>query len=293
MTAAIVGGPEGRHGSAHSSCRASSALKLVGVFVTPSYRTGLLITAALRLVELSNSVASEPNQDYRHGSTSVIHKITFATFGLLLVLTLAFAAHAQVRVAADYNPGGTGEFKFKSVPTPAKDDAGSKAKSLMLVGELDPNGAGFSALTDGVLPTNEDQPSANLFFIAGGSGGRFRMDLGSVIEIAQVNTYSWHPNTRGPQVYLLYASDGADPKFNAEPKGETDPTTAGWRLLATVDTRPKQGQGGGQYGVSITDSTGALGKYRYLLFDCVVTEIEDDWGNTFYSEVDVVANKPN
>ena len=223
-------------------------------------------------------------------------KITYlilATAAIVLFLSLAFVADAQVKVTVDYNANGTAQFKFKTVPTPAKDDAGSKAKFVLVVGELDPNGAGFSALTDGLLPSNEDEPAANLFFNAGGTGGRFRMDLGSIIEIAQINTYSWHPNTRGPQVYLLYASDGANPKFNAEPKGNTDPTTSGWKLLATVDTRPKQGEGGGQYGVSITNSTGTLGKYRYLLFDCVATETEDEWGNTFYSEVDVVAKQKN
>jgi len=32
----------------------------------------------------------------------------------------------------------------------------------------------------------------------------------------------------------------------------------------------------------------SLGNYRYLLFDCYVTELYDNWGNTFYSEIDVV-----
>ena len=214
-------------------------------------------------------------------------------FAIVTGLSVSLSVHGQVKVAVDYNPGGTTEFKFKTIPTPAKDDAGSKAKFSLLIGELDPNGADFSALTDGLLPANEDQPAANLFFNAGGTGGRLRMDLGNVIEIAQVNTYSWHPNTRGPQVYLLYASDGADPKFNPEPKGTTDPTSVGWKLLATVDTRPKTGQGGGQYGVSITDSKGTLGKFRYLLFDYLPTEMDDEWGNTFYSEVDVMAKKGN
>jgi hypothetical protein len=227
-----------------------------------------------------------------NGGLQLKRKITYVTLAIGFLLILALGVQAQVKVTVDYNSAGTGEFKFKNVPAPAKDDAGSKAKSIVVVGELDPNGADLSALTDGVLPTIEDQPEANLFFNERAAGGRLRMDLGGVIEIAQINTYSWHPNTRGPQVYLLYASDGADPRFNAEPKGNTDPTKAGWKLLATVDTRPKQGQGGGQYGVSITDSTGVLGKYRYLLFDCVATEMEDDWGNTFYSEVDVVAKKP-
>lgn len=220
-------------------------------------------------------------------------KFLYPAFVILTGLTVALSAQSQVKVSVDYNSGGTAEFKFKTIPTPAKDDAGSKAKFALLIGELDPNGADFSALIDGMLPANDDQPAANLFFNAGGSGGRFRMDFGSVIEIAQVNTYSWHPNTRGPQVYLLYASDGADPKFNPEPKGTTDPTTVGWKLLATVDTRPKTGQGGGQYGVNITDSKGTLGKFRYLLFDYLPTEMDDEWGNTFYSEVDVIAKKPN
>ena len=36
---------------------------------------------------------------------------------------------------------------------------------------------------------------------------------------------------------------------------------------------------------------GALGKYRYLLFDISRTESDDDFGNTFYSEIDVIEQK--
>ena len=112
------------------------------------------------------------------------------------------------------------------------------------------------------------------------------------IEIKQVNTYSWHPNTRGPQVYKLYASDGTAKDFDAKPKAGTDPTKVGWKLVATVDTRPKDGEGGGQYGVSIADSKDAsIGKYRYLLFDMSRTEADDDFGNTFYSEITVIEKK--
>lgn len=118
-------------------------------------------------------------------------------------LGLTLTVQAQVTVTIDYNGAASGSFKFNTVPTPASDDAGAKAKWLLLVGELDPNGADLNALTDGLLPTNPDEPAANLFFNAGTTGGRFRMDLGTVIEIASVNSYSWHPNSRGPQVYLL------------------------------------------------------------------------------------------
>src|SRR3984893_3875882 len=220
--------------------------------------------------------------------TSSLGRFVFTTGALL---TFMFTAQAQVKVTADHNPNATATsaFKFKNVPSPVKDDAAAKATMLLVEGEIDGNGADLSALIDGVLPTEEDEPAKNFFFNAGTGGGRFRMDLGSAIEIAQVNTYSWHPNTRGPQVYRLWAADGSDPKFNAEPKASIDPTTCGWKFITIVDTRSKQtDDDGGQYGVSLTDARGSLGKYRYLLFDCYVTETADEYGNTFYSEIDVV-----
>lgn len=210
-----------------------------------------------------------------------------------VVLALAITATAQVKITVERNTAraATSAFKFQNVPSPAKDNAASRAKLLLVAGEADANGADLTALTDGVLPSSEDDPEANFFFNAGTLGGRFRMDFGSPIEIAQVNSYSWHSDSRAPQVYLLYASDGAAPNFCGEPRGKTDLTTCGWKLVAFVDTRPKQGNSGGQYGVSITDASGSLGKYRYLLFDCAETENDDAFGNTFYSEIDVIAKK--
>ena len=212
---------------------------------------------------------------------------------LLVVAAMGFGLllQDQVKVAIDHNSNttATSAFKFKTVPPPAKDDAATKAKLMLLDGDVDPNGAVLSALTDGLAPTTEDDPGANVFFRAGSDGGRFRIDLGKAIEIVQVNTYSWHPDSRGPQVYRLWAGDESHPKFNAEPKGTVDPITCGWKQLALVDTRGSDD--GGQYGVSISRPGGSLGTYRYLLFDCYATEVADNWGNTFYSEVDVVAKK--
>jgi hypothetical protein len=216
-----------------------------------------------------------------------------AHFGLaitaLTVLTLT--ANAQIRVTVDRNTGSaaTKEFRFKNVPSPAKDDAAAKAAVTLLVGESDPAGGDLSVLTDGRWPAKADEPKSNFFFASGSAGGRVRMDFGSVIEIKQVNSYSWHPGTGATQVYLLYASDGAETGFNAEPNANTDPLSCGWKLITTVDTR-KAGEGG-QYGVSISDARGSLGKYRYLLFGFVATETDDDAGNTFYSEIDVIAKK--
>jgi hypothetical protein len=182
----------------------------------------------------------------------------------------------------------THEFKFKNVPSPSSDDAASNAKLTLIDGEIDGGSAGLSALVDGRLPPDEDEPAANLFFNAGSSGGRFRMDLGKAIDIAQINSYSWHSNSRGPQLYKLYAADGSESKLELDPRRGIDPATRGWKFIALVSTLPQRGEDGGQYGVSVSDSSGILGKYRYLLFDCYVTELYDNWGNTFYSEIDVI-----
>lgn len=207
-----------------------------------------------------------------------------------VVLSLTVASHAEVKAVADYQPSGSASagFQFTNVPLPSQNDAATKAAFTLVDGRRDRNGGELDVLHDGRVPSEEDQPAANFFFAAGTDGGRLLVDLGSVVEVKQVNTYSWHPGSRGPQVYGLYVSDGTAEGFNAQPKKGTDPTTCGWRLLAQVDTRPQQGDGGGQYGVSIADSAGALGKYRYLLFDVFRTESDDPFGNTFFSEIDVV-----
>ena len=204
----------------------------------------------------------------------------------ILLLILLF----DPRIVFDRNPNDTAnrEFKFKNIASPMKDDAASTAKLTLIDGELDQGSAELSALTDGRLPSDEDEPGANVFFRAGSSGGRFRMDFNTPIDIAQVNSYSWHPNTRGPQLYKLYAADGSEPKLKLDPKRGVDPASVGWKLIALVSTLSQEDDEGGQYAASVSNTSGRLGKYRYLLFDCYITEYNDNWGNTFYSEIDVI-----
>jgi hypothetical protein len=206
-----------------------------------------------------------------------------------LAMWPAAMAIGEVQVAVDHNQndGATAEFKFKNIPSPVADNAAARATFTVIAGKAADDSGGTAVLNDGKLPQGEDEPANNFFFEAGSAGGRVQVDLGSVMAIKAVNTYSWHPNTRGPQVYKLYASDGTSDKFNAKPGAGTNPEQTGWQFVASVDTRPNVGDGGGQYGVSIADSTG-LGKYRYLLFDMSKTESDDDFGNTFYSEINVI-----
>lgn len=212
----------------------------------------------------------------------------------VLILLSGAATHAEIKTTVEHNGNDEAkpDFRFKKVPSPVADDAGAKATITIIDGERDSNGGDVEKLKDGKLPTEQDQPEENFFFDAGTEGGRLLFDLGAVLAIKQVNTYSWHPNTRGPQVFKLYASDGKAEGFNGKPGKSIDPASCGWKLLANVNTKPKAGEeGGGQYGVSIAETDGALGKYRYLLFVIAYTENDDSFGNTFYSEIDVVEQK--
>jgi hypothetical protein len=200
---------------------------------------------------------------------------------LLVTASMMVLTSFDATISIDHNANNAAnrEFKFKNISSPLKDDAATKY------------GADLIAVNDGVLPSDQDEPAKNFFFNAGTTGGRFRFDFGRVIDVAQVNSYSWHPSARAPQVYNLYGSDGLDPKFNPDPSRKINPVTVGWTLIASVNTTTQSGSEGGQYGVSISNPNGGLGKYRHLMFDCFVTETGDDWGNTFYSEIDVIEKK--
>lgn len=217
---------------------------------------------------------------------------SFIAGGLWILIAAAFVS-AEVTTTVERNEGAkaTPEFKFKNVPAPAQENAARQAKVSIVSGERDEMGGELDKVNDGKLPTEEDQPAENFFFAQGIDGGRLLLDLGKAIRIKQVNTYSWHTDTRAPQVYRLYSSDGSAAGFDPHPRAGTNPVRAGWKLIATIDTRPKTGDPGGQYGVSIADSNGAIGQYRYLLFDISRTEDADPFGNTFFSEINVIEAK--
>jgi len=205
---------------------------------------------------------------------------------MIPILLLIVFAVFDARVAFEHNPNGVAnrEFKFRNIASPSKDDAAANAKLTLIDGDLDQGSGSLATLVDGRVPADEDEPGGNVFFRAGSTGGRFRMDLTTSIEIARINSYSWHPNSRGPQLYKVYGADGSEPNLNLDPKRGVDPATCGWKLIALVSTLPDKGEDGGQYAATITD----VGKHRYLLFDVYVTELYDQWGNTFYSEIDVI-----
>lgn len=221
-----------------------------------------------------------------------MHPVRFPALVAVALWSLASPVLAEVNVVVEHNTGAaaTKSFTFQKVPAPSKSDAASQARVVLAQGLADSNSGRLATLNDGLSPLMENEPKANFFFSDQTLGGCFRIDLGRAVEIAQVNSFSWHVEKRGPQVYKLYASASSD----ANPKvtrGSGDPVAAGWKLVASVDTRANQKTTGGQYGVQITDTSGSLGAYRHLLFCSEAALIDDPDSNTFYSEVDVVEKK--
>lgn len=209
---------------------------------------------------------------------------------LACLMLAATSAHAEtappaVKVTTGYSPTDVA-FKVGEVPAIANNDAGTKAFFKVISGKADEACGVLDVIHDGKAPGEEDDPEHNFFFAIGEKGGRLTADLGKTISVKNVASYSWHPGLRAPQIYKLYGADGTAANFKAEPGADVDPATAGWKLIATVDTHA---QGGGQHGVSIATENGEpLGQYRHLLFDIQANDEPNGQGNTFFSEIDII-----
>ena len=217
--------------------------------------------------------------------------VVLIALAALMILLPSTTLRAEVQVVWErVEPAAaTANFQFQKIPAPSQSDAGTNARIQVVDGREDPLSGDLDVLHDGQLPADQDFPDGNYYFEAATAGGRLTMDLGKPTEIQQVNTYSWHTGARAPQVYRLYASSAAAPPPATH---GANLEQAGWKLLATVDTRPKEGSAAGQYGVSVSVAGGgALGAYRFLLFDVARTTEVDRFDNTFFSEIDVLDGK--
>jgi hypothetical protein len=197
------------------------------------------------------------------------------------------ASHAEVTVVTEKSSDST-SFQFDKILPPAIDDSGARGRWAIARGEPDRNAAPLEVLYDGQIPSRDDSPQENYFFAPGTLDGCIALDLVQEIDVSEVVTYSWHPGSRGPQVYTLYASLGDQPEFqwNHLKAGE-DPVQRGWTHIADVDSRAVRAEGG-PHASRVTDTSGTLGHYRYLLFQFEPTETDDPFGNTFLSEIDVL-----
>jgi hypothetical protein len=229
--------------------------------------------------------------EHLHPTLKAIMKLKFSAGVILLcgILSYSFNTKAAVYVVTeiDQSPGQIEEpiyYQFNSIPGISANDL-VNGLTPTIIGTVATASGGASKLTDGVGASAADSPSSNFFWDDYSANQKIIFDLGSLQAIAQVNSYSWHHGNglRAPQDYSLFASTGTAIGFNP-----LDFNSPGWILLAAVNSEIPGGSSAnaGQHGVSVGDTTGALGNFRY-----VGLNVNDPFGfeSSFYSEIDVVA----
>jgi hypothetical protein len=189
---------------------------------------------------------------------------------------------------------GTAAFRFSTIRPPSHEDLADltlgRASVRVTRGQLNfKPGRGTSGspavLVDGTGQSNQDAPRESAFF-QDHTSGSLLMDLGSVIAISRINSYSWHQHDtneshrhRARQQFTLYGYLG-----DQLPDLTRPPRESGWTRIARVNTdrffdvtapldRPAQ------QASSITAAQGEIGRFRYLLWEVN--------GNTFFGELDV------
>lgn len=197
----------------------------------------------------------------------------------LLLLLSTLLSIADLTVTTEQLTFGSG-FTFEKIPGPSTNDLATEVKWSLLSGRADRNGAPLDCLHDGKLPSGDDDPRANFFFTSGSEGGRILVDLGEVIELERITTYSRHFKNRGPQVYTLYGTNS-----DQTPAPDSRLKNNGWKKLAEVDTRRPGQPMGGRHAANLT---GDFGKLRQLVFEIKPTENGTPFGLTFFSEIDLV-----
>lgn len=217
--------------------------------------------------------------------------VRFAIAGLLYLCLAMYGrvgvAETVVTIDANSRQSAKPTFQLDRIDSVSNHDAGNTATVRIVGGRPDQNSGKTTVLMDGRLPANEDEPKANFFF-ANGSRGRILFDFGKPIELREINTYSWHSSQRAPQVYTLYTAVGADAEKQIAGSVE-ELISAGWRQLASVDTRPHVPADSSQIGVSISDSeNGSLGQVQYVLLIAEPPVAGRRSAHTFFSEIDFV-----
>ena len=197
----------------------------------------------------------------------------------------------------------TAAFRLPSIEPPSRSDAADvsqgRASVRVVKGKLAVTKTVRSApqevLLDGHAQKLPDSPEESVYF-ANNEDGMLLMDLGRAISIARINSYSWHQNgtypnqrVRAAQKFTLYGYAGDEP-----PLTDGRLTDAGWTLIARVNSdeffrvaepidRPAQ------QACSISAARGAVGRYRYLLWELQAAQGPNtrDTNPTFYGEIDV------
>jgi hypothetical protein len=202
----------------------------------------------------------------------------------------------------------TPQFRFATIEPPSDSDYADASqgttRAFLAGGQLmacdsDPESSSgpVARLVDGRAQGSADAPLESVFF-AQNVRGAFVFDLGQLVTIRRVNSFSWHRSkfvsdnhVRATQKYTLWGYAGDEPPAATEPS-----VSHGWERIARVNTdsffdvaspldRPAQ------QACSIASETDSLGRYRFLLFEVhpTLAAHDNEVDHTFFGEIDVYA----
>ncbi|KAA5542133.1 hypothetical protein FYK55_15095 [Roseiconus nitratireducens] len=236
---------------------------------------------------------SETNTPSRLMPTEGIwaRRVAFAAAMYLVALPAAgdskAIAETNVQVERRTPAEASPAFTFSRVPAPSATDAGNLATPMLVRGMQDRNGGRAFVLQDGALPSHQDQPDAN-FFLAGNAPGRLLFDFGKPIELRQINSYSWHTDSRADQRYEIFIPTGDLKPSEARETSAASTLDSRWESITVVDSRTEDASAT-QVGASVTSSDGGvIATTQYVLLAIKPTDAGKRFCQTFFSEIDFV-----
>lgn len=265
---------------------------------TPASRGFVLATRDSQFVDIGTEFVAVVNADglgqlnVTEGEVDVVWGETGAASRVRAGETVFVEPGAQRVITRVERGEETAAFIFPTIPPPSNSDAADQSHGSavfrVLRGRLNQQSGSPAMLGDGAGQMRADSPRESTFF-QDQSWGTLLVDLGREVDVAVINSYSWHQHRvvkehreRAQQRYMVFGwvGDGSPDLKNA-------PEQQGWIRIARVNTdqffkvhdrldRPAQ------QAVSITSADGRLGEYRYLLFEV--------FGPTFFGEIDVHAD---
>ena len=177
----------------------------------------------------------------------------------------------------------TPDFVFPTIKPPSDGDyadASQHRASIRVVqGKLASDSGPVELLLNGRGQSTSNAPGESVFF-ANNQKGRILFDLGKVVTVREINTYSWHKyemvppghprrNSRTIQRYVLYGYEGEAP-----PPTKGEPAACGWKLISRVNSDAffavlPRVEWPAQLAVSITGKEGRIGRIATCCGKCI------------------------
>ena len=134
-------------------------------------------------------------------------------FNISAGLLVCMPSMAQVTVTTERIGSGTstsGVFAFVTIPPNSSTDIANGKLFTVLAG-TPASGGPISNLTNGLAQKNQDSVAESFFAIGNTANGtekiRVQIDLEVPHLLTQINTYSWHANSRAAQSYRVYGAN--------------------------------------------------------------------------------------